>query len=232
MQETICNNLRQIRRRIQQVAERCGRDPASIQLVAVSKRQPVEAIQAALACDQLLFGENYVQEAVEKRQQMGSSIRLHCIGHLQSNKIKQAVCCFDVIETVDRLKTALAIDRFCDAQGCWPEILVQVNIGRDPGKSGVLPEASAALLEQIRAETSLVPRGLMTIAPWTADPEGARVFFQKLKKLSLALAEKDLFADTENIQLSMGMSRDYHIAIEEGATLVRVGTAIFGPRPK
>ena len=231
----ICDNLKKIRHQIKNAAQRCGRDPNSVRLVAVSKRKPEAAIREAADCGQLLFGENYLQEAREKitalhdySQERG--LIFHFIGHLQSNKAKQAVELFQMIETVDRFKIARLVSKHCVDLGLRRDILVQVNIGRERQKSGVMPEETAALLRQIGSLPGIRVRGLMTMPPLTPTPEDARGFFADLRLLARELSAQGLLEPFDQVELSMGMSRDFEIAIEEGATLVRVGTAIFGAR--
>lgn len=233
----IIHNLNQVTQNIKTVALECGRDPEEIKLVAVSKRFPVSAIETGLKAGHNLFGENYIQEAAEKYDQLTNSgetnARIHFIGHLQSNKTKTAAAISSMIETVDRLKLARVLNKHLVALNKNLDILIQVNIGKDHNKSGVFPEDAQDLLQAIKDEklTNLSIRGLMTMPPITPDAEEARPFFRNLRQLSQDLAEKSLFTDNQKIELSMGMSSDYHVAIQEGATLVRVGTAIFGQRP-
>lgn len=226
----IKQNLEAIRQRIDAYARACNRDPHSIELVAVSKRKDSSLIRQAYDSGQHIFGENYLQEAAEKIPHLPAEARWHFIGHLQSNKAKQAVALFDVIETVDRLKLATLIDKHARALGRKIGILLQVNIGREPQKAGVLPEDAESLLREINSSTQLGVLGLMVIPPWAPDPEASRPFFQATRELALNLAAKQLFSDNTRVALSMGMSADYHIAIEEGATLIRIGTALFGAR--
>ena len=211
-------------------AERAGRDPQTVRLVAISKQVPVERIRAAIACGQTVFGENYLQEAAAKITQLPDTLCWHYTGHLQSNKARQAAELFDVIETVDSRKLALALDRHARALNRQLSVLIQVNIGREPQKSGVLPEATAALARSIGEETGLRLAGLMTLPPYADDPEQSRPYFRGLRELAGQLAAQGLFADNTRVELSMGMSDDYPVAIEEGATIVRVGTALFGAR--
>ncbi|WP_457574980.1 YggS family pyridoxal phosphate-dependent enzyme [Desulfolithobacter sp.] len=227
----ICDNLKTIYRQIEESAVRAGRDPQSVRLVAVSKRQEPERILEALDCGQDLFGENYLQEAREKIELLGDRARFHFIGHLQSNKARQAADLFTMVETVDRLKIARALSRHAGALGRSLDILLQVNVGREPQKAGVLPENLDELASEVATLPSLRLRGLMTMPPYTTDPEESRPFFRSLRRLARELSDKGLFTDNSRVELSMGMSRDFPVAIEEGATLVRVGTAIFGPRP-
>ena len=227
----LSDNYRRIIDTMHRAAERAGRDPRTVRLVAVSKQVPIELIREAFDCGQQVFGENYLQEAAAKIPQLPDAIRWHCTGHLQSNKARQAAELFDVIETVDSRKLALALDRHATAQGRQVEVLLQVNIGREPQKSGVLPEEAEALARSIGEETGLRLLGLMTIPPHAAEAEQSRPYFRQLRKLAERLATQGLFADNTRVDLSMGMSDDYPVAIEEGATIVRVGTALFGARP-
>ena len=227
---SIYNNLQGIRQQIADAAEKCGRSPNEIKLVAVSKRFPAEAIQEALAAGQVIFGENYLQEAVSKRAVLGRKVKFHFIGHLQSNKAKTAAETFDMIETVDRLKIAAALNRTLEASNRTLDVLVQVNIGLDSAKSGVLPDQAAQLLEQIKELPHLAPKGLMTIPPLSNTPEESRIHYSNLHALGRKMQSYGLLPE-QGMELSMGMSGDYVIAIEEGATLLRIGTAIFGERP-
>jgi len=228
----ILSNLQTIRLQIQETASKCGRDPAVIRLVAVSKKCPVSSLQEAMQADQFLFGENYIQEAVQKKAATGGVAIFHFIGHLQSNKVRPAAQTFQMIETIDRFKLAAALDKELKLQGKIMDILVQVNIGREPQKSGVLPEDTEKLMAQILPLSNLKIRGLMTIPPFVEDPEQTRPYFRDLRLLAEKMQEKNYFFDNNHVELSMGMSSDYAIAIEEGATLIRVGTAIFGDRPE
>lgn len=232
MTTTIGTNLEHIRQSITNTAIRCNRPPENIRLVAVSKRFPTSAIFDAQKHGQLLFGENYIQEAEKKHNELSNDVQLHFIGHLQSNKAKTAAKISSMIETVDRLKLAKALNRHCVDLNKNLDILIQVNIGKDPNKSGVLPEDTEQLVTKVKEFKNLQIRGLMTIPPITNSPEETRPFFQHLKELAIRLSNKDLLPQEEKgLELSMGMSSDYTVAIEEGATLIRVGTAIFGQRP-
>ncbi|MEE4239817.1 MAG: YggS family pyridoxal phosphate-dependent enzyme, partial [Desulfopila sp.] len=216
--------------RIAEVTKKCGRDEDSVKLVAVSKRFPAEAVLEAKKAGQYLFGENYIQEAKEKYDAVGKEVSFHFIGHLQSNKAKTAAEIFSMIETVDRVKVAAALQKHLEELDKKLDILIQVNIGFDEKKSGVSPDGAEELLRKISRFSMLQPRGLMTMPPFTEDPEDSRPYFKKLKCLADKLQEKNLFFDNKNVELSMGMTNDYQVAIEEGATLVRIGTAIFGER--
>ena len=226
----ISDNLAQILETIGQSARKVGRNPQDIKLIAVSKMIGVDLMRQALESGQTLFGENYLQEAADKIDLFPPTVNWHFIGHLQSNKAKQAVELFDVIETVDRWKIAKALDIHAKNQRKRLSVLIQVNTGREKQKSGVLPEAAEGLLRQVAQESDLRVLGLMTMPPFCHDPEKSRPYFRELKDLAKRLAALNLFADNGRVELSMGMSGDYPIAVEEGATLVRVGTALFGTR--
>jgi pyridoxal phosphate enzyme (YggS family) len=218
----IAANLAAVKARIAEAATRAGRDPASVQLVAVSKTNPAEAVQAALAAGQLLFGENRVQEAQQKFPALRAAhpaMRLHLIGALQTNKARDAVRVADVIESLDRPKLAQALADAMQKEGRRPALLIQVNTGEEPQKAGVPRAEADAFLRSCREEMGLPVEGLMCIPPVEGDP---RPHFAWLA----ALAARHGLAT-----LSMGMSGDFEAAIAEGATHVRVGTAIFGHRP-
>ena len=227
----IQENLHKIRETISEVASHCNRNPEDIRLVAVSKRFPVEVMREAIAAGQMIFGENYIQEAVQKKNLLGEVVKLHFIGNLQSNKAKFAVDTCSMVETVDRLKIAKAMNRYLEETERSLDVLIQVNIGFDQNKSGVSPDESETLLKKIRDLPRLRVRGLMTMPPFMDDPEAVRPFFRDLRRLSEKMEDKGLLGDHGKTELSMGMSHDYQVAIEEGATLIRVGTAIFGQRP-
>ncbi len=232
----IADNIKNIRLDIEAACKRALRDMNSVKLVAVSKRFPTAAILDAMAGGQILFGENYIQEASQKYTELtetGSSFKLHFIGNIQSNKAKTAAEISSMIETVDRLKLAKALNNHLNTLNKDLDILIQVNIGDDKNKSGVHPDEAEKLLNEINSlpEKRLHIRGLMTIPPFTEDPEDARPHFRALRILSEELGAKKLFTNNDQIELSMGMSNDYAVAIEEGATFVRIGTAIFGTRP-
>ena len=220
-QATIAANLAEISGRIAAAAGSCGRPAADVALVAVSKTQPPEAIEAAIAAGQMLFGENRVQEAAAKfpaLRQRHPGLRLHLIGPLQTNKIRDAVALFDAIETVDRDKLARGLAAEMSRSGRRPDCLIQVNIGREPQKAGVLPEAADEFLKACRERHGLAISGLMCIPPATEPPAP-----------HFALTAK-IAARNGLPLLSMGMSADFATAIAFGATHVRVGTAIFGSR--
>lgn len=223
-------NLAEIHNRIDAAASKVGRDPKRVRLVAVSKKVPVELLREAHACGQHLFGENYLQEGEAKIGELGPGFEWHFIGHLQSNKAAQAADLFDLIETVDRLKVAMALDRSLAGSGRVLPVLLQVNIGREPQKSGVLPEEAEGLLRKLQELPHLVVRGLMVMPPFLEDAEAVRPFFRSTRELAAKLSDMGLLPLAGEVELSMGMSGDYQVAVEEGATLVRVGTALFGAR--
>ncbi len=211
-------NLRQVREAIARAAEHADRDPASVRLVAVSKGMPITAVHAAIAAGQRTFGENRVQEARAKIDTLQDPrIEWHLIGHLQRNKAKAATV-FDMIEGVDSVRVAAALDYQLDRPRA---ILLEVNVAGEASKTGFGPHELPAALEAIRGMSQLCVEGLMTIAPLTPEPEEIRPVFRKLRAL------RDAHGLSE---LSMGMTNDYAIAIEEGATLVRIGRAIFNER--
>ena len=229
--ETIHQNLEKLRASIKDIALRCHRNPEDIQLVAVSKRFPTAAIEKALQADQVVFGENYIQEATEKKLVLGDRIKLHFIGHLQSNKAKTAVEYCDMIETVDRPKIVRELYKHLESQNKYLDVLVQVNVGEESQKSGVPPQDTESLLTYMQDFPRLRLRGLMTMPPYNPDPEMTRPAFNSLREIAFSMEAKGLLGKYGKIELSMGMSHDYHVAIEEGATLIRIGTAIFGERP-
>lgn len=227
---SIADNIRNISENISTVARGCGRDPHEIQLVAVSKLFPASAIEEAIQAGHHVFGENYIQEAESKIAEIGSGCRFHFIGHLQSNKARIAARIFDVIETVDSLKLAKTLSKHLQDLDRSMKILLQVNIGADEKKSGMAAEQTEQLLKEILNLPGIEVIGLMTMPPFTEDPELARPYFRQLKMLAERLTDKGLFSREHRVELSMGMSNDYHVAIQEGATIIRVGTAIFGHR--
>jgi len=224
----IHDNLAHILETIAQAAGRVDRDPKDIKLMAVSKMINVDLIRQAIENGQMLFGENYLQEAAGKIALLPTTVNWHFIGHLQSNKAKQAVELFNVIETVDRLKVAKALDSHAKMLKKKLSVLIQINTGREKQKSGVLPEEAEELLDQVSQKTDLRILGLMTMPPFSSDPENSRPYFRELKDCANRLAALNLFWDNSHVELSMGMSGDYPVAVEEGATIVRVGTALFG----
>lgn len=225
----IAANLRKIRADIATACTRCGRDPATVRLVAVSKTHPPGAIQAAQAGGQTLFGENYVQEFLTKTDAVAPPVEWHFLGHLQSNKVKYLVGKVTLIHSVDRLSLAEEIDRQWGKVGATAEVLIEVNLGGEMSKAGTAEAGLATLLRQLTSLPHLNVRGLMLLPPYCDDPEAVRPYFRRLRELAGEMAALGLPNVTMG-ELSMGMSHDFAVAIEEGATLVRVGTAIFGER--
>ena len=223
----IATRLKTVRERIDAAAQRSRRDASSIRLVLASKMQPAAAIRAAWRAGVRDFGENYVQEAISKRAELAdlADIRWHLIGHLQSNKARLAASTFELIHGVDSVRLANAIARARPLDAPRVRALVEVNLGAESSKSGVPPDEVAHLLDASRYKIEVV--GLMTIPPPAATPERARPYFAKLREMRDRLAIETGITLSE---LSMGMSDDFEIAIEEGATIVRVGRAVFGER--
>jgi len=225
----IAQNLGAIRLRIEAACARARRDPSSVTLVAVSKGQPPEAVRAAVDAGQFVFGENRVQEAKAKIPQCPGHARWHMIGHLQSNKARDAVGLFEMIESIDSLSLATEVNKWAEKSAKTMRVLLEVNIAGESSKFGY---NAARLLEEF-LEVNSLPKieihGLMTVAPWAQEPEKVRPVFRRLRELKEQCEEK-LGAPLPH--LSMGMSGDFEVAVEEGATIVRIGTALFGPRPK
>ena len=216
----IIDNVAEVRRRIAEACARAGRDPAEVTLVAVTKVFPADYVEKAIAAGIADIGENRVQEAREKKPLVRGTARWHLIGHLQSNKAKDAVRLFDMIQTVDSLDLAQKIARAAEAAGKRQEVLLQVNIGNEEQKSGAERADVPALVEALRGIGALDLRGLMAIPP-VGVAEETRRYFRELRALRDRVGVE---------QLSVGMSEDFEVAIEEGATIVRVGRAIFGSR--
>jgi PLP dependent protein len=226
--ETIAERLEIVRGRITAAAQKAGRNPGEIELVAVTKTHPPEALAEAIAAGQTLFGENRVQEARAKMPLVSSRARWHFIGHLQKNKIRQALSAFELIHGVDSLAIARDIQRIADEDAQRPRVLLEVNVAGEGSKFGFKSATLEGELETIIAELPRLDiQGLMAIPPFSPKPEDSRKYFATLRSL------RDQLQDKLRVGLpilSMGMSGDYEVAIEEGATLVRVGTAIFGER--
>jgi pyridoxal phosphate enzyme (YggS family) len=226
---TIAEHLQQIHSRISAAAARAGRDPADVRLVAVSKTRPAIDVSVAFQAGQVIFGENYVQELNTKAAQVAEPVEWHFIGYLQSNKVKQIAGTVALIHSVDRLSLAEEISRQWGRLGTVCDVLVQVNIAGEATKSGTTEEGALHLVRAISLLPNLRVRGLMTMPPFFDDPETARPYFRELKRLAGRIAAEGI-PGVEMKELSMGMSGDFEAAIQEGATLVRVGTAIFGER--
>lgn len=229
MREGIRERLEQVRRRIAEAAGRAGRDPDEVELVAVSKAVPVSSIREAVDAGVKLVGENRVQEARDKVALLSSlPIKWHLIGHLQTNKSKLAIDLFDLIHSLDSLKLAASLDRHGASLGKLVRVLIEVNLERESGKSGILENDLPPLLQSCHAFAHVAVEGLMAIPPFRKNPQEVRPFFRRLRVLREQAAETH--PNYHLRHLSMGMSHDFEVAIEEGATLVRIGTAIFGER--
>ena len=225
----IQNHLSVVRRRISEAARRSGRDPESIRLVAVSKTYVGEAVREVWDAGQKVFGESRVQEALAKIPMLPDEVEWHFIGHLQTNKIRKAMPYFSLFHGVDNIDTARQMDRIAGEIGARPRILLEVNISGEGSKFGFSPASLRGELAALHALSRLQIAGLMTIAPYDDDPEKARPFFAGLRELRDELQQRGGILLPE---LSMGMSGDFEAAIAEGATIVRVGSAIFGERPR
>ena len=222
-------NLDSVQRRIRAACERVDREPNSITLLAVTKTQPPEVVSAAAKLGLVLFGENKVQEAKAKIPLCPGNLRWHFIGHLQSNKCRDAVELFKMIQSVDSLPLAREINKRAEQAARTMPVLMEVNVAGEASKFGYRPEQLLAELKELNALPRIEIHGLMTVPPWSAEAEKARPYFRQLRELK-ARAEAVLGAPLPH--LSMGMSGDFEIAIEEGATMVRIGTDLFGPRTK
>ena len=215
----VAANLAAVRVRMASAAQRAGRDPETVRLIAATKTKPAALVRAAIDAGATDIGENYVQEASAKRAEVGDGARWHLIGHLQRNKAARAVEVFDCVQTVDSAALGAALSRHAAAQGRTLRVLIEVRLGGEATKNGVEPDELPALVEALRLPSLLVD-GLMTVPP-PGDPESARPHFRILREWRDRLGLREL---------SMGMSDDFEVAIEEGATMVRVGRAIFGAR--
>lgn len=225
----IAGNCRRVMDAIADAAERSGRDPRRVRLLAATKTQPVEAVRAAVEAGVSLLGENYVQEAQAKKDLVGGDAEWHLIGHLQRNKARAAVGLFSLIQSLDNARLARVLDREAQAQDQDVGVLVEVNLGGEASKTGVAEEGLVPLLREVSGLSRVRVRGLMVVPPLAADPEASRPYFRRLRELRDSVNELGL-GNVALEELSMGMTHDYHIAVAEGATLVRVGTALFGPR--
>lgn len=233
-------HIQDIRNRVDAAARKAGRNPGEIHILAVTKTYPVAYIQEALAAGIRWFGENKVQEAKEKYQCFDNltekdAVQKHMVGHLQTNKVRHAVEIFDMIQTVDSLRLATEIDKRAYTQDRIMDILIQVNTSREKSKYGIPPEDTLELVKRVAELKNVRIRGLMTIGPLTAsvsaDPEKVRPYFRRLFELKQFIAEQKI-PQVNMEHLSMGMSLDFETAVEEGATIIRIGTAIFGKRKR
>lgn len=225
---TTTENYLSVERRVQEACRRSGRDRSEVTLIAVSKTKPVEMIRELMEIGVQDFGENKVQELCAKTEEIREPLRWHLIGHLQRNKVKYLMDRpVALIHSVDSLRLAQEIEKEADKHGKTIPVLIEINIGQEESKSGTTPEEAPELARQILQLPHLQLRGLMAIAPYTEKPETNRPYFRQMREL---LQQLQAFCPPECRELSMGMTGDFEVAIEEGATLVRVGTAIFGHR--
>lgn len=225
----VAANYRKIIDRISEAAQRAGRNPREIKLLAAAKSQSVELVQAAIAAGVRLIGENYVQEAESKRQVISDTVEWHMIGHLQRNKVKAALNTFELIQSLDSMALALELDKEGRRNGKTVRTLIEVNLGDEASKSGIGQDEVAELLKRVGDLSHVRVEGFMAVPPFKEKPEEIRPYFRALKDLQVELQCLEI-PNVNLSQLSMGMTHDYPIAVEEGATIVRIGTALFGPR--
>jgi hypothetical protein len=231
MSALIKEQIDTIRQRIAEAARTSGRPASAVRLMAVTKTVDDRRIMQAIAAGVDVIGENYVQEARRKIELMGKSVEWHLIGHLQTNKAKYAVRLFDMIHSLDRIELARELDRRSGMAGVVTKVLVEVNISGEETKRGVIHRDALPLIREVSALKNISVQGLMTMPPWFDDPEEARPFFVALRELKDRVAAENLPC-VRMQELSMGMSQDYQVAVEEGATIVRIGRFIFGEREK
>ncbi len=225
----LIDNFKEVEKNIQKACDRCGRERSEVTLIAVSKTKPIELLQEAYDFGTRVFGENKVQEIVEKHEVLPNDIKWHMIGHLQRNKIKYIIDKVDLIHSVDSVRLAEAINKEAIKHNVIANILLEVNVAKEDTKFGLMPEDVMDFVSEISKLSNIKVQGLMTIAPFVDDPEENRVHFARLRKLSVDIEQKKAHNVSMGI-LSMGMTNDYEVAIEEGATMVRVGTGLFGAR--
>ncbi len=226
----IADNLQEVRRRIADAADRADRDPSEVNLVAVTKTRTLDEVRAAIDAGARDLGENYVQELAEKAEALADSdVRWHAIGHLQTNKVRTIADFIDLIHSVDSLRVAREIEKRAGAADRTVPVLLQVNVSGEESKFGVSPDEALELAPQIADMEHAALLGLMTMPPYCEDPEENRPYFVRLRELRDRLVDDGLARESMS-HLSMGMTCDFETAVEEGATFVRVGTAIFGPR--
>lgn len=229
MKEYIKDNLTKVRKRVDAAAIKSGRNPEEIILIAVSKTKPIEDLKDAYEAGARYFGENKVQEIVQKRPDMPEDACFHMIGHLQRNKVRQVLPYVSMIHSVDSVRLAEQIELEAEKAGRDVDVLLEVNVAGEESKFGLVPAETEDAVRVISLMPHVHIRGLMTIAPFTEDPEENRPVFRKLYQLSVDIGKKNI----DNVSmcvLSMGMTGDYEVAVEEGATMIRVGTGIFGAR--
>ena len=232
-QEPLAVRLADVRARLAGAAEKSGRKPDEVRLIAISKTHPTPVLKQVIEFGATDLGENRVQEAEGKITEIGRDrVRWHLVGHLQANKVRRAVNLFDVIHSVDSVELAQRLDRLCvEEERESLAVLIQVDLGHEETKSGVDESELIHLIESLGPLTRLKLIGLMTLPPFFDDPEQSRPFFRRLRELRDELNQRGAFGDRTG-ELSMGMTHDFEVAIEEGATMVRIGTAIFGARHK
>jgi hypothetical protein len=226
---SIAENLQRVREQVAQAAAKAGRPVEEIELVAITKTHPAEKVREAIEAGQTLFGESRVQEARRKIPELPSNLRWHFVGHLQKNKVRHALPLFEFIHSVDSLALAEEINRIAQEEGLHPRVLLEVNVGGEGSKFGFAPEKLRTELESLLALPRLSILGLMCIPPIAQEVEASRKYFVQLREFRDSLQTE---FRVDFAQLSMGMTQDFWIAVEEGATLVRVGTAIFGERDR
>ena len=226
---SVCENYKEVEKRVEEACKRAGRKREEVTLIAVSKTKPVSMIEELLPLNVRDFGENKVQELTAKAEILPSALHWHMIGHLQRNKVKYIVDKACIIHSVDSLRLAEEISKAAQKKQVTAKILIEVNVAEEESKFGVRTSELLPLIEAISLLPNIAIKGLMTIAPYVKNPEENRWIFQKLKNLSIDIKEKNFDNVTMDV-LSMGMTGDYEVAIEEGATHVRVGTGIFGER--
>ncbi len=226
---SIAENLERVREQIAQAAAKVGRAPGDVELVAITKTHAAEKVHEAIQAGQSLFGESRVQEARAKIPELPSAIRWHFVGHLQKNKIRHALPLFEMIHSIDSLALAQEVNRIAEEEGMHPRVLLEINVAGEGSKFGFTPDQLHEQMEELLALPRLSILGLMTIPPLSEEPEASRKYFVQLRELRDRLQTE---FRVDFAQLWMGMTQDHAVAVEEGATLVRVGTAIFGERSK
>jgi pyridoxal phosphate enzyme (YggS family) len=227
----VTSNYRAIVERIGAAAAKAGRDPEKVRLLGAAKSQSIEVVRAAIAAGVKLIGENYVQEAQDKKSKIREPVEWHMIGHLQRNKVRAAVEIFDMIQSLDNVALARALDKEGKIRKRIVRALVEVKLGGEASKSGMEEDQVRNLLQAAGELQNLRIEGLMTVPPFCENPEDVRPYFQRLRDLRERLRD-GWPANVDLKELSMGMTHDYTVAVEEGATIVRIGTALFGPRPR
>ena len=225
----VAANYRKVIDRITEAALKAGRNPQEIKLLAAGKSQSVETVQAAITAGVRLIGENYLQEAESKRQVILEAVEWHMIGHLQRNKVKAALNTFDLIQSLDSVALALELDKEGRRNGKTVRTLIEINLGDEHSKSGIGQDKVAELVKRVSELAHLQVDGLMAVPPFKENPEEIRPYFRALRELQVELQGWKI-PNGSFSELSMGMTHDYPVAIEEGATIVRLGTALFGPR--